>query len=53
MSMKYGCFTDESFHWQKATYSVLGLPSSVLDYQDFQITVIGLKEFHCTSQDSV
>jgi len=36
MSMKYACFTDEAFTLVKPRHPILGLPSSVPDYQDFR-----------------
>jgi hypothetical protein len=36
MSMKYACFTDGAFTLVKPRHPILGLPSSVPDYQDFR-----------------
>jgi len=47
MSLRSTYF-DESFSWYKTKLQVLGLPSKVLHYQDFQILDIRLKEFCCT-----
>ena len=50
MSLRSTYF-DESFSWYKTKLLVLGLPSKVLDYQDFQISDFRLKEFFlCINQ---
>ena len=41
-------YFDEYSSWYKTKLLVLGLPTKVLDYQDFRISDIVLKEFCCT-----